>query len=59
MKDTSPKNVNSYISFVKYVKSNEHNTNHCPSKTISGRCLLREIVIIHVLQAEVPVIQEQ
>lgn len=50
MKDTSPKNVNSWISSVKYVKNNEHNTNHYPSKTKSERRLSREIVLTHVRQ---------
>ncbi len=40
-------------------KSNEHNTNHCPNKVVSGRCPLREIVPIHEVQTKILVIQEQ
>jgi hypothetical protein len=45
--------------FCRIHKSNEHNTNHCPSNIANGRCPSREIVQIHVMQAEVPIIQKQ
>jgi hypothetical protein len=41
-------------------KSNERNTNQCPTKTINGRCPSREIVPIHIVQAKSAlVIQDQ
>jgi hypothetical protein len=45
--------------FYQIHKSNEHNTNHCPSNLVNGRCPSREIILIHVVQAEIPIIQNQ
>ncbi len=47
------------MKFCQICKSNDHNTDHCPSKVISGSCPSREIVPVHVVQVEVPVVQEQ
>jgi len=45
--------------FFQICKSKEHNTYHYLSKTISERCPSKEIVLIHIVQVEVPIIQEQ
>ncbi len=47
------------MKFCQICKSNDHNTDHCPSKVISGSCPSREIVPVHVVQVEVPVVQEE
>jgi hypothetical protein len=38
--------------------NDDHNTNHYPSKMVGDRCPSREIVLVHVVQVEAPIIQE-
>jgi hypothetical protein len=47
------------MKFCQICKSNDHNTDHCLSKIISGSCPSREIVPVHVVQLQVLVIQDQ
>jgi hypothetical protein len=47
------------MKFCQICKSNDHNTDHRPSKVINGSCPSREIVPVHVVQVEVLVVQEQ
>ncbi len=44
--------------FCQICKSNEHNTYHCLSKIVSERCPSKEIILVHIVQAKVLVIQE-
>jgi hypothetical protein len=53
------KECNLLNKFCQICKSNEHNTNHCPNKIVSGRCPSREIFPIYIMQVKVPVIQKQ
>jgi hypothetical protein len=39
-------------------KVNDHNTDQCPNKTMSGSCPLREMVLVHVVKTKIPIIQE-
>jgi hypothetical protein len=40
-------------------KASDHNTNQCPSKAMNGSCPLRKIVQMHVVQAEIPIVQKK
>jgi hypothetical protein len=52
MKDTLQNNVNYANKIIKY-------TDQCPNKAMARRCPLREIVLVHVVQVEAPIVQEQ
>jgi ketol-acid reductoisomerase len=39
-------------------KANDHNMDQCPSKVVNGSCPSREIVLVHVIQVEIPIVQE-
>jgi hypothetical protein len=47
------------MTFCWICKAGDHNTNQCPSKAMSGSCPSREIVLVHVVQIEIPIVQEQ
>ncbi len=40
-------------------KANDHNMDQCPSKVVRGSCSSREIIPVHVIQTEIPIVQEQ
>jgi hypothetical protein len=44
------------IKKIQICKSDNHNIDQCPSKLASGRCPTREIVLVHVVQVETPII---
>jgi hypothetical protein len=39
-------------------KDSDHNTNQCPSKAMSENCPLKEIVLMLVVQIEIPILQK-
>jgi hypothetical protein len=45
--------------FCQIFKQNDHNTYQCPNKVVVKRCPSKEIVPMHVVQAETPIVQEQ
>jgi hypothetical protein len=45
--------------FCQICKQNDHNIAKCPSKLVFGRCPSKEIILMHVIQLETPVVQEQ
>jgi hypothetical protein len=45
--------------FCQICKQNDHNINQCPNKIVSRRCPSKEIVLMHVVQAETPIMQKQ
>jgi hypothetical protein len=40
-------------------KASDHNTYQCHSKVVSGSCLLKEIILVHVIQIKLLGAQEQ
>jgi hypothetical protein len=46
------------INFCQIYKSDNHNIDQCPSKLTGGRCPTTKIVLVHLVQAEALVIQE-
>jgi hypothetical protein len=38
------------MKFCQIYKASDHNTNKCLSKTMSGSCPSREIILMHVVQ---------
>jgi hypothetical protein len=40
-------------------KASDHNMDQCPSKAMSGSCSSKEIVPVHVIQTDIPIVQEQ
>jgi hypothetical protein len=44
--------------FCRICKASDHNMNRCPSKAMSESCPLQEIVLMHVVQAKIPIVQE-
>ncbi len=47
------------MKFCQICKANDHNTNKCLSKAMSGSCPSREIIPMHVVQAKIPIVQEK
>jgi len=39
-------------------KANDHNMDQCPSKVVNGSCPSRKIIPVHVVQVEIPIVQE-
>jgi len=46
------------IKFCQICKSDNHNIDQCPSKSMGGRCPSRKIVPVHVVQAKTHVIKK-
>ncbi len=47
------------MKFYSIYKVNDHKMDKCPSEAVSGSCPSREIVPLHVIQSEIPIVQEQ
>jgi hypothetical protein len=47
------------MKFCQIFKASDHNTNKRHSKAMSGSCPSREIIPVHVVQAKIPIVQEQ
>ncbi len=45
--------------FCQLCKQNDYNVDECPNKVMFGRCPLREIVPVHVVQVETLVMQKE
>jgi hypothetical protein len=44
--------------FCQICKHNDHNIDQCPNKAMARRCLLKEIVPMHAVQAKALVVQQ-
>jgi hypothetical protein len=47
------------MKFCQIYKAGDHNTNWCPSKVVSGSFPSKEIVPMHVVQTEIPIVPKQ
>jgi len=47
------------IKFYKICKTRDHNTDQYPSKVVSGSCPSKDIILVHVVQIEMPRAQKQ
>ncbi len=59
MKDTLQKKCKLLNNFFYICKQNDHNIDKCLRRLVSRRCPSREIILVHVVQVETSVVQEQ